>query len=110
NRRAVDFSARRSALAALESGVGTGDLLSGWRSGRIKQAVLARALKTRRAMPGAFMDGSYWPVQARGRRADSVLAFMRAGEDGRALAVAPRLCFAGVDPGRGLPAIEPSFW
>ncbi|MGB6103180.1 MAG: malto-oligosyltrehalose synthase [Pusillimonas sp.] len=110
NRREVDFSARRAALTALEAGAQLPDLLAHWRTGGIKQAVLAWALNVRRAMPAVFTGGAYWALPSTGSRADHVVAFIRAGPDGLALVVAPRLCCSGVSRDRDLPVLDPAFW
>ncbi|MDS1139331.1 malto-oligosyltrehalose synthase [Pusillimonas sp. SM2304] len=110
NRRPVDFAARHAALAGLDAGCTPNDLLREWRSGRIKQAVLVRALGLRHAMPAVFAGGSYAPLPARGARGDRVVAFLRAGEGGQAIAVAPVKCCSGVGCGQGLPLIDPAFW
>lgn len=74
NRRPVDYAARAAALAA---GPSPADLLGAWRDGRVKQAVLARALGLRRDLPDLFADGDYEPLEIRGARAGSAVAFLR---------------------------------
>ena len=37
-----------------------------WRDGRIKQALIARTLALRRAVPALFAEGSYEPLDVRG--------------------------------------------
>ena len=51
NRRPVDFPARAVALSAGEAAA---DALAHWRDGRVKQAVIGRALAFRRRAPGSF--------------------------------------------------------
>jgi (1->4)-alpha-D-glucan 1-alpha-D-glucosylmutase len=86
NRRPVDFSARQKALATASP---IADLAAGWRDGRVKQGILAAALRLRRAKPAVFLDGDYTPLSAFGPRAGAVLAFARrAGDDWIVAAVA----------------------
>ncbi len=89
NRRPVDWAARRAAPDA----DGPPDaLLPEWRDGRVKQAVLARALALRAARPEVFAGGDHLPLAAEGPRADHVLAFARRLRGGGAVvAVATRL-------------------
>jgi (1->4)-alpha-D-glucan 1-alpha-D-glucosylmutase len=81
NRRPVDFVARRSLLARLD----TGWLPPVDETGAAKLLVVARALRLRRDRPDAF--GSYGPVFATGPAADHCVAFDR----GAAVAVGTRL-------------------
>jgi (1->4)-alpha-D-glucan 1-alpha-D-glucosylmutase len=74
NRRPVDFSARARALAEHDA---PAHLLESWRDGRIKQAVIARALALRRASPALFAEGDYTKLEAEGERAANILAFSR---------------------------------
>jgi (1->4)-alpha-D-glucan 1-alpha-D-glucosylmutase len=74
NRRPVDFAAR---AAALKAGAPPASLLPEWRDGRVKQAVIARALALRRAEPALFAEGDYIPLKAEGPAAEHVLAFVR---------------------------------
>ncbi len=59
NRRAVDFAARTRALAEAPA---PGSVAGAWRDGRVKQAVIARALALRRAVPELFARGDYVPA------------------------------------------------
>ncbi|MCV7279431.1 malto-oligosyltrehalose synthase [Mycolicibacterium flavescens] len=65
NRRPVDYSARRDALAARR---------------HPKLRVVSAALALRRDRPAVFADGGYLPVLADGQAADHVVAFLRGGE------------------------------
>ncbi|KRE34537.1 maltooligosyl trehalose synthase [Mycobacterium sp. Soil538] len=65
NRRAVDYAARRSALAELT---------------HPKLRVVREALRLRRERPESFLAGGYRPVPADGAHAQHVLAFGR-GDD-----------------------------
>ncbi|MEZ2390728.1 malto-oligosyltrehalose synthase [bacterium RCC_150] len=86
NRRPVDFERRRTALAALDSGVAPGP-----RDETAKLLVTSRALRLRRDHPELF--GGYAPVEAEGPAAEHVLAFDRgaAGVGGGAITLATRL-------------------
>ncbi|NWK47138.1 malto-oligosyltrehalose synthase [Ralstonia pickettii] len=79
NRRPVDYAARHRALRALQAHAGNSltPLLAHWTDGRIKQAVLARALALRAALPAVFESGDYQPLAVTGSGAQHVLAFAR---------------------------------
>jgi malto-oligosyltrehalose synthase len=74
NRRPVDFEARRSGLRAHTP---IAELARGWRSGRVKQAVVRNALALRRERPELFARGDYQPLTLEGPRADDLIAFSR---------------------------------
>jgi (1->4)-alpha-D-glucan 1-alpha-D-glucosylmutase len=86
NRRPVDLTARAASMDAPPSA----DLTKHWRDGRIKQALIARALAVRRARPRLFEVGSYEPLDVRGACADRVVAFLRRVDDDVAITVVPR--------------------
>ena len=88
NRRPVDFPAREASLAAAQDPAA---LLAEWKDGRVKQAVVARALQFRAASEGLFTEGSYVPLKAEGERADNVLAFARVLEGRASVTVVARL-------------------
>ncbi|MCO5399258.1 malto-oligosyltrehalose synthase [Ralstonia soli] len=79
NRRPVDYAVRHRALRALHGHVGNSlaFLLTHWTDGRIKQAVLARALAVRAALPAVFESGDYQSLAVTGSGAHHVLAFAR---------------------------------
>ncbi|NWA81266.1 malto-oligosyltrehalose synthase [Pseudomonas sp. D2002] len=87
NRRPVDFNARQRALDAPPD---VGELLSHWRDGRIKQALIAEVLALRKADPALFRSGSYTPLEVIGKQADHVVAFCREHHGKRLLVVVPR--------------------
>ncbi|MFC3126253.1 malto-oligosyltrehalose synthase [Pseudoroseomonas globiformis] len=70
NRRPVDYAARR---AMLEQGNNPAALLSRWKDGAVKQAVIHRLLAERNAAPALFAEGQHRPLDA---GADH-LAFLR---------------------------------
>ncbi|HYE50245.1 MAG TPA: malto-oligosyltrehalose synthase [Azospirillaceae bacterium] len=88
NRRPPDWEARRRAL---EEGASPEALLEGWRDGRIKQHVVATCLRLRRDRPALFGRGDYVPLEASGKHAERVVAFLRRNGSQVAVAVAPRL-------------------
>lgn len=109
NRRPVDFKARRRALgqdARIE------ELLKDWKSGRIKQAVLAAAYALRAAMPDVFAQGDYQPLMIHGRKNAHVVAYARHAGDAGVFVLAPLRCAAGVmiDETGGQPRLDPGFW
>jgi len=106
NRRPVDWSARRDALEAER---GPAELLESWHDGRVKQAVLFRALQLRTAKPEVFTEGAYHPVTVEGPRANNILAFARVHRGRAALTVATRLS-AGVLGDSGVPKVPPEVW
>lgn len=87
NRRPVDFDARQQALKAIPD---IGELLSNWRDGRIKQALIAQLLALRKAEPELFRHGSYTALEVVGQHADHVVAFCREHQGKRLLIVVPR--------------------
>ena len=88
NRRSVDFNVRQ---AALENAQGPAALMKDWRDGRVKQAVIARALALRARAPGLFTEGSYTPLRIDGPLADNALAYARVHEGRGAVVVVSRL-------------------
>ena len=106
NRRPVDFPAR---AATLDAGGDPGALLPAWRDGKVKQAVVARALALRARCPGLFTEGAYVPLRTEGPGADHVLAFARV-HDGRAAVVAVTRLPHILDNGMTVPCVAPDRW
>jgi (1->4)-alpha-D-glucan 1-alpha-D-glucosylmutase len=106
NRRPVDFAARQQALAHAASWP---DLLRDWRTGHVKQALIARMLSLRSRMPRLFAVGSYTPLVPSGLLAGHVLGFLRDdGENRMAVAVVHLAApLVGAAPG---PRIDPAVW
>ena len=102
NRTAVDYAARAASLAA---DLSPARLLADWKDGRVKQAVIARALRLRARSGGLFTDGTYIPLKTEGERADNLVAFARVHEGRAAITVVTRLpghlYGAGVDAPAG---------
>lgn len=90
NRRPVDFAH----LQALEAGLATRsprELLRDWRDGGIKLWLVRTLLNFRRQHGPIFAEGDYTPLEATGRFAAHVVAFVRTHATGRILVVVPRL-------------------
>ena len=62
-------------------GAAAGALLADWRDGRIKLAILARAMASRAANPALFLDGSYTPLKVEGALSGHALAALRSVGD-----------------------------
>ncbi|NWB92547.1 malto-oligosyltrehalose synthase [Pseudomonas agarici] len=88
NRRPVDFAARQ---AALQASTDPAALISDWRSGWIKQALIARTLALRARHASLFSAGDYQALPVSGEQAGKVLAFSRATATQTAIVIVPRL-------------------
>jgi malto-oligosyltrehalose synthase len=104
NRRPVDFDARRDGLRL---GGALSALLSNWRDGRVKQAMVHKILQFRRACPALFARGDYLPLTVRGKLADRFVAFARTHARDVVVVVVPRLASDLLAVG-GKPGLEPS--
>ncbi len=74
NRRPVDYAARETALNAESDIPG---LLRTWRSGFVKQAIIAKVLNFRKANTDLFETGDYQKLETEGETSQHVLAFTR---------------------------------
>lgn len=90
NRRPVDYEKRRSLLSTL-SDTGAEELVSDWKSGRIKLHVLQKLLRFRRENNEFFNEASYCPLKTTGAHASRVIAFSRVWKETRLLVIVPRL-------------------
>ena len=106
NRRPVDFALRQQQL---DIHAPAPALLDDWRSGAIKQAVIARTLAMRAEHPVLFARGRYQPLHVTGPHADRVLAFAREWQGQWAVVVAPRLSTPLLQ-NSALPLINPREW
>ncbi|MEJ1976216.1 MAG: malto-oligosyltrehalose synthase [Acetobacteraceae bacterium] len=106
NRRPVDFAAREESLKKNEF---PATLLPYWQDGRVKQAVIARALRLRAASPGLFTQGAYTPLKVEGPRAENVIAFARVYEGRAAITIVSRLP-ARMDGVGEVPLAARGFW
>jgi (1->4)-alpha-D-glucan 1-alpha-D-glucosylmutase len=89
NRRPVDFDAR---IASLDD-ASPQTLAETWRTGEIKQAIIARLLAIRRESSELFAEGDYRPLRIRGPQARHVIAFRRSLEQKSLYVVVPRLVY-----------------
>ncbi|WP_249673202.1 malto-oligosyltrehalose synthase [Pseudomonas abieticivorans] len=106
NRRPVDYPARQAALA---HAAGTAQLLEGWQSGHLKQALIARTLRVRQAHHALFARGKYQALEVLGLHADQVLAYARYTDEQVAIIIVPRLTCALLGDAHS-PLIEPKKW
>ncbi|MBA4792670.1 MAG: malto-oligosyltrehalose synthase [Phenylobacterium sp.] len=106
NRRPVDYALR---MAALASGAPAARLVEAWRTGAIKQHVIARTLSLRRLRPGLFSDAAYRPIGASGLRSGSVLAFERGGPEGPLLVACAIRAAAALEGASG-PTLSSAWW
>jgi (1->4)-alpha-D-glucan 1-alpha-D-glucosylmutase len=110
NRRPVDFPAH---VAALTEGASPAELLTSWRDGRIKQALIARTLALRARRPGLFATGEYHKLTVEGPMASHILAFARTTADAAAVVVVPLLAarlIAAENPDETLPLPAAPTW
>ena len=98
NRRPVDYELRQRLLFDLrrraerdDLGDLVADLLRQPTCGRVKLYTTWRALTTRKALPGLFSVGKYFPVPADGERSANLFGFARTLGSAAALVVVPRL-------------------
>ncbi|MHA6832666.1 malto-oligosyltrehalose synthase [Ralstonia pseudosolanacearum] len=111
NRRPVDFAVRHRSLRALQANPqhSLAPLLAHWTDGRIKQAVLARALGVRAAMPEVFAAGRYLPLALSGSGSAHALAFAREHAGRWVVAIVP-LHAAALLGHAALPAFPAGAW
>jgi (1->4)-alpha-D-glucan 1-alpha-D-glucosylmutase len=89
NRRPVDYPTRRKLLADLRDSPTPEEILRRSDEGLPKMWVTKQALHLRRNRPELFgPEGAYTPIEAKGSKADHVVAFARGGG---CVVVAPRL-------------------
>jgi (1->4)-alpha-D-glucan 1-alpha-D-glucosylmutase len=89
NRRPVDYAAREQSLQGTLPPV---ELLTHWRDGRIKQALIAQVLNLRAEHAELFRHGSYQALEVLGEQAHNVLAFAREHEGKHAIVIVPIRC------------------
>lgn len=105
NRRPVDYAARIQAIAAEES---ADKLLAHWQDNRVKQYVLAKLLQDRAQIHKLYSEGDYRPIEARGRMAAHLLAYVRQRGHEKIAVIVPR-CWASLVPGVE-PSPDPKVW
>ncbi|MFC0408592.1 malto-oligosyltrehalose synthase [Roseomonas elaeocarpi] len=106
NRRPVDFEARQ---AAEREHAEPAALLAHWRDGRVKQAIVSRALNLRARLPALFGEGEYIPLEVTGAQAEHVLAFARR-HDGQTVVVAVTRLAAGLLGPAETPLVPADRW
>jgi len=115
NRSPVDFDRLRAMLDAASHAAEPGSvdstraLLDGMRDGRIKLYLIRQCLELRRQRPALFRNGSYIPLQVRGRRAENVCAFARQHAETTLITAVPRLLARHLDPGNPYVPVS-GFW
>lgn len=97
NRRPVDYAARREIAVWPDED---------WQSGRIKQGLIAHALRLRADHPALF-EAPVTPLAVTGERCAHLVAFERRAGDAALIVVAPLRACAGVT---GQPVVAPAFW
>lgn len=105
NRRPVDFPRRRALLAASSPESDLAD----WRSGAVKQQVIARSLGLRKDRPALFAQGDYVPLRIEGARKDNLVAFARRAGSETLIAAAVIRCPADA-LASGLPRPDAAWW
>ena len=105
NRSPVDYAVRQEALeGALDPKDG-----AAWRSGRIKQQLVRRALALRAREPALFAQGAYLPLALGGEMARHALAFARRHQGRTVIVAAAHLPAALLTAGE-TPAIAGASW
>ncbi len=105
NRRPVDFAARIASLerTPLENSA------ENWRSGAIKQHIIAHILALRKQAPDLFAKGDYRPLEIGGRHAENLVAFTRTLGEARLFVIVPQLTFSLLGESGGI-GFEPAAW
>ncbi|MDR3455475.1 MAG: malto-oligosyltrehalose synthase [Rhodoferax sp.] len=106
NRRPVDFAARQQALRQPATPAA---LLANWRSGQLKQALIAQALAVRATHGMVFSRGDYQPLEVLGAQSGQVLAFMRSTSTQRVIVIVPWQV-AGLLANAQLPWVQAPVW
>lgn len=96
NRRPPDFEALTAGLSDTQALPGSEE---SWRSGRLKQHIIAGVLDFRRRHAELFDKGSYIPLKPEGRRARHLVSFARRTSGMAAVLVAPRFVFGAFHQG-----------
>lgn len=107
NRRDVDYAARKIALDRSHS---LSDHMAHWRSGSIKQWLIATVLGHRARVPQLYAAGDYVPLAASGTHAAHVIAFERRFEGMRVVCVASRWAQSFLGTGSDMPLIAAERW
>jgi len=105
NRRPVDYDLREQSVKPAP----VAELLSNWREGRIKQALIAQVLNLRAEHTELFRRGSYQALEVLGSQAHNVLAFAREHEGKRAIVIVPIRCATLLENG-AVPQVDALRW
>ncbi|MDR5818465.1 malto-oligosyltrehalose synthase [Caballeronia sp. LZ033] len=110
NRRPVDFDLRRKWLAEIEEKGAPSEQIGNWRDGRVKLAVVRRALALRKHCESLFAQGEYIPLDVTGEQAGHVIAYARHAGSAFAVVVATRLAAPLLDADADLPLVAAERW
>ncbi|UQS16516.1 malto-oligosyltrehalose synthase [Pseudomonas sp. HS6] len=105
NRRPVDYDLREQSVKPAPAS----ELLSNWRDGRIKQALIAQVLNLRAEHTELFRRGSYQALEVLGSQAHNVLAFAREHGGQRAIVIVPIRCATLLENG-AVPQVDALRW
>jgi (1->4)-alpha-D-glucan 1-alpha-D-glucosylmutase len=104
NRRPVDFQSRAALLTPGADEPDWAGLVSAWRNGQIKFALMRGLLALRRRLPNVFTNGSYRPLDIAGRDSNEILAFARVSGSNAVIVVCGRLFARASAGGRRWPS------
>jgi (1->4)-alpha-D-glucan 1-alpha-D-glucosylmutase len=90
NRQPVDFATRAHLLRELQGERSPASLAADWQDGRIKMHVTQLGLQFRKHHSSMFLKGAYVPLEAKGHRADNVIAFARRYRGDWIVVIVPR--------------------
>ncbi|SAL28872.1 malto-oligosyltrehalose synthase [Caballeronia terrestris] len=110
NRRPVDYEQRRAWLAEGEAKGPPSEQLSNWRDGRVKLALVRRALALRQHAASLFAQGEYLPLEVEGKHADRVIAFARHAGSAYAIVIATRLAEPLLAKNGDTPLVDADQW
>lgn len=106
NRRPVDFEQRAAWLVDQPPS----EFIADWRDGRVKLAVVQRALSLRTHLPNVLGIGEYLPLKLRGAHASRAIAFARRHGSAYAVIIATRLSLPLLDAGGEMPLVPTDAW
>ena len=110
NRRPVDFEQRRAWLGEGEAEGAPSEQLKNWRDGRVKLALVRRALALRQHAAALFAQGEYLPLEVEGEQADRVIAFARHAGSAYVIVIASRLAEALLSKDGDVPLVDADRW
>ncbi|SAK95994.1 malto-oligosyltrehalose synthase [Caballeronia fortuita] len=110
NRRPVDYELRRKWLAEIEEQGPPSEQLANWRDGRVKLAIVRRALALRKHCESLFAQGEYLPLEVHGEHAGRVVAYARHAGSAFAIVIATRLAAPLLNVGRDVPLVDADRW